>query len=574
MSMANIKYLIWMLAALFCICHASNTYYMNGVQFRIDSDLRESDKNVANGLKNYFARYDIIKTQKASIIIKDSEQIIKKSMEIYGYFSPLIKTKYTFVNGTLTIDYLIRKRAQVYVTGVDISIPNEIIQKAGIKKDVKTIYKMMNQPYDGVTLAAKKANILDQVRKIGYPFAQFNLADISFSNPTKVNIALKLNLNKHFRFGAMTVKNNHTLSDDFVKRFAMFKAGDDFNTVLLNQFQKDLVSSGFFDEVTVKYINWSNQSSIVPIMVDVKDAKPWMRNYTIGYDDKYHFGGSVRYQIKPINPLGHTLELFLRLATNDYVQLKTNYIIPGYRPLQRYYTFSAQVLTQDLNSGEVENSLLTASMNQVFDYITVIPSINAFIEKSTPNGQSSYTTKLIYPQLNLAFKILKPYDWLKRLYLYTGIMITGENDLSDVSMQRVNLGGDAVFPVAEKINLKLSGEFGALSSDQMSEVPLSMKFYAGGPDSIRGYSFNEFGPGKYKKNLSYELQYAMSNLIEPFVFVDHGNASDRWDDKMKTGIGLGVMFNFQVVGLKFSLAHGLDDGADPFKIQFTVQSML
>ena len=45
------------------------------------------------------------------------------------------------------------------------------------------------------------------------------------------------------------------------------------------------------------------------------------------------------------------------------------------------------------------------------------------------------------------------------------------------------------------------------------------------------------------------------------------------DDKMKSSIGLGVALNFKIVALKFSLARGLDEEADPYKFQFTVKTM-
>ncbi|MEE2769745.1 MAG: BamA/TamA family outer membrane protein [Pseudomonadota bacterium] len=572
--MAN-KYRIIILVFLLSVNHviATTEFIINRYHISLNSNLKEANTNVINGLKNYFSRYDKLSQTMLDSVVDDSQDNIRKSLEVFGFFSPSIKYHYKQSNGKIFISYDIKKGQQVIVNGLDITISDQIIKKAGLQKDLKALHALNNKPYDGIELSNIKDNILEKVRRNGYPFAEFNEAAMSFINPIKIVLKFKLNLNKYYSFGDITIVDSKNLKDSFIKSYANFKKGDDYDTLLIGQFQKDLISSGFFDQVNVYPINWLDQTTEVPITVSVVDAKPWSRSYSIGYDDKYHIGGSVGYQVKPYNSRGHILEFFLRLATNDYIQLKTNYIVPSARPLERIYLYSSQIITQNLNVGEAESGLLTAALQQKYKDWLVIPGINMFIEHSMPNNESNYTTKLIYPQLNLLYKVKNPYAWLDRFQFSTSAIATDKGAFSGISLSRGTIKSEALFPVADRLNFLLTGGVGALSSSSLDDVPLSLKFYAGGPDSIRGYAFNEFGPGKYEKNLSYELQYSLSSLVEPFCFIDQGSASDKWDDKMKSSIGIGIMFNFKVVGLKFSLARGLDEEADPYKIQFSVQSM-
>ena len=553
--------------------HATTEFVVNNFHIQMNSDYKKINQNVANGLKNYFSRYENIGKENLSNIILDSKNNIRKSLEVYGYFSPEIKLTYKTMNQQVYVLYDINKGQQVITSGLDVSIPDEVIKKAKLKKDLKALYELNNKPYDGIALIQIKDNILDKIREHGYPFAEFNEATMTFINPIKIVLKFRLNLNKYYTFGNMTIENSKNLKEAFIKSYASFKPGDDYDAVLLGKFQKDLISSGFFDQVNVHPVNWSEQAQSVPIIVNVVDAKPWLRSYAVGYDDKYHLGASVGYQVKPYNPWGHSLEFFLRLATNDYIQLKANYIMPSKNPLVRTYFFSSQIITQNLVVGEAESGLLTFAVQQRFKDWLVIPGLNVFVEHSMPNNDSNYTTELIYPQLNVIYKDYNRYPWLKRFMFGSSIMATSDDVLSGISMSRVVLKSEALFPVTDKLDFQLSGNFGALSSSSLDDVPLSLKFYAGGPDSIRGYSYNEFGPGKYEKNLSYELQYSLSDLFQPFVFVDQGHASDKWDDKMKSSVGLGVALNFKIVALKFSLARGLDEEADPYKFQFTVKTM-
>lgn len=569
------KYLI--LLVVFSLCCgsavAASKFVIHDFSITLQSDIKKANENIINGLKNYFSRFEGADDNNIDDILSGSRRNVQKSLEVYGYFSPSIKISHRRVNNKIYVDYNVSKGQQVSVVGLDISIPSKVIDKVGLKKDLKRLYALNNNPYDGIELAKLNDNILDKIRSSGYPFAEFEEASMSFVNPLKIVLKLKLNLNQYYQFGDIIIKNSKALKTSFIKSYANFKPGDSYNTILLNQFQKDLVSSGFFDEVNVHPINWNTQNKRVPIYVNVVDTNPWTRNYTIGYDDKYHFGGSIGYKIKPYNSMGHSLEFFLRLATNDYIQLRTNYVVPSARPLERIYLFASQIVTQNLVAGEAESALLTAALQQRYKNWLIIPGFNMFVEHSMPNNESNYTTELIYPQINLLYKVKYPYQWLDRFSFGASFMVASEQMLSGISMDRVLLRSEGLVPISERLKLHLLANFGALSSSNISDVPLSLKFFAGGPDSIRGYSYNEFGPGRYEKNLSYELQYSLSSLLDTFVFMDQGNASDKWDDKLKSSVGVGMMLNFKVIGLKFSLAHGLDDDADPFKIQFTVQSM-
>lgn len=553
--------------------YAGTDFVIHNFHIQFNSDFPEANKNIANGLKNYFSRYENLSEENMSRVMVDSKSNIRKSLEVYGFFSPNVKLNYKKVKNNVFASYNIRKGQQVRVGGLDVFIPDTIIKRAKIKKEVKALYDLNNKPYDGIVLGEIKDDILDKIRSHGYPFAEFDEASMTFINPIKIVLKFRLNLNNYYTFGDIKIKGAKNLKHSFIKSYASFKPGDDYNSELLGNFQKDLISSGFFDQVNVHPVNWVQQEQSVPIIVSVVDAKPWLRSYAIGYDDKYHIGGSVGYQVKPFNAMGHSLEFFLRLATNDYIQLKTNYIIPSRRPLERTYFFSSQIVTQNLSVGEAESGSLTFAIQQKFKEWLIIPGFNVFVEHSMPNNESNYTTELFYPQLNFIYKSQKPYPWLDRMTLGVSTMATSEDFLSGISMSRITFRSQAVFPVTDRLNFQLSADFGALSSSSLDDVPLSLKFFAGGPDSIRGYSYNEFGPGRYEKNLSYELQYSLGDLVQPFGFIDQGYASDKWDDKMKSSVGLGVMFNLKIVGLKFSLARGLEDDADPYKIQFTVQSM-
>jgi translocation and assembly module TamA len=100
------------------------------------------------------------------------------------------------------------------------------------------------------------------------------------------------------------------------------------------------------------------------------------------------------------------------------------------------------------------------------------------------------------------------------------------------------------------------------------ELPDSLKFRAGGDDSVRGYAFQTLGPqrdgatvgGNVMATGSVELMHRLSERWRDWygaVFVDAGNAASRWQSfEPVYGYGLGVRWRSPVGPLRIDLAYG------------------
>ena len=110
--------------------HATTEFVIHNFHIQMSSDQKQINQNVANGLKNYFSRYENIGKENLSSIINDSKKNIRKSMEVYGFFSPEIKFSYKTINQQVYISYNIKTGQKVIIGGLDVSIPDEVIKKA------------------------------------------------------------------------------------------------------------------------------------------------------------------------------------------------------------------------------------------------------------------------------------------------------------------------------------------------------------------------------------------------------------------------------------------------------------
>ena len=111
------------------------------------------------------------------------------------------------------------------------------------------------------------------------------------------------------------------------------------------------------------------------------------------------------------------------------------------------------------------------------------------------------------------------------------------------------------------------------------ELPASVRFFAGGDNSIRGYAYQSLGPKDDQgdvvggRNLlvgSVELERRLLDKWGVALFADSGNAFDRAHVDPRTGIGIGIRWRSPVGPVRLDIAHPLNDSKDTFRIHFSM----
>ena len=100
------------------------------------------------------------------------------------------------------------------------------------------------------------------------------------------------------------------------------------------------------------------------------------------------------------------------------------------------------------------------------------------------------------------------------------------------------------------------------------KIPASLRFRAGGTDSIRGYGFQSIGtrkgasvlPAKYLGTASLEYQYWFKPDWGAAVFWDTGTATDNLDGvKLYHGVGVGARWRSPVGPVQLDVGYGIQD---------------
>ena len=117
-------------------------------------------------------------------------------------------------------------------------------------------------------------------------------------------------------------------------------------------------------------------------------------------------------------------------------------------------------------------------------------------------------------------------------------------------------------------------------SENIEQLPTSLRFFAGGDASVRGYAYNSIGPTDEEgvviggKNLlvgSLEYEHRVWDGWSLAAFVDSGDAFDGASPELKTGAGVGLRWRSPVGPVRIDLASGLDrPPGDAFRFSFSI----
>jgi translocation and assembly module TamA len=138
-----------------------------------------------------------------------------------------------------------------------------------------------------------------------------------------------------------------------------------------------------------------------------------------------------------------------------------------------------------------------------------------------------------------------------------------------------------IIPLPIGFSLLLRGQGAAtLQSDPLQDLPATLRLFAGGDRSVRGYAYKSQGPqdasgkvvgGKHLLVGSVELERTLWKSLGVAAFYDVGNAFNTFKafDPVH-GVGLGVRLYTPVGPIRLDLARQVGVKDPDFRIHLTV----
>ncbi|WP_303720106.1 autotransporter assembly complex family protein [Malonomonas rubra] len=412
-----------------------------------------------------------------------------------------------------------------------------------------------------------KALLIEDVVEQGFLDAHFVVHQMRVHlEDYQAEITLHLATGPRYLFGPTTFPPDTGYPEYFLRRFLSHHEGEVFSHAELGQTQLNLIDADLFKTVTVTPIHSEARDESIPIAIDLQPAPRHQWRPGVGYGTDTGARVSLRYRDRNLFRNGHELRGDLLLAQNQQ-SLISSYIIPDPDRLDSQTQLrigydreeSDSYLSREL-FGEVEyqRALSKRLVGTLFLRLT---------QEYSEIGLEKTRSQMLLPGVRMQWRRAgsQPNRFTG---LYGSFELKGAQDnlLSDTSLVQLSAQVNSRFPLRRTIFALIRLQGGTTwHDDPLRELPASLRFFAGGDRSVRGYGYKTLGPkdasgqvvgGNHLLIGNFELEKRLSDKWGSAIFYDIGNAFDSFAEyDLAQGTGIGILRYTPIGPIRLDLAR-------------------
>ena len=524
-------------------------------------------KNVLNSLslKRYQKAPEFNEDIMKSLFDKAPAEI-QKALQPFGFYSPKINNSLLKQNGTWHALFRINPGEPVRISKLDLRITGEGARQAPFENFIKTFPLKQGDVLNQQVYEKAKQNLQDIAANYGFLKASLVRHQVLvYPGRRQARLFLSLDTGPQFRFGDVTFEQN-TFSNSFLEKFVTFKKGDPFNETVLSGFQDELSSSDYFSEVQVVPVVSNAAGLEVPIDAKLTVAKRYQISLGAGYGTDTGLRGWLDWLDRWVNRKGHKMEVDLRLA-----QVRQNaiwrYTVPLDHPLTNHLDYSLGYLAESTDIETSETYFTEFSYTRAISAHWLQTLYFKVEREHFTVADESATDNLLIPGGTWIYKKAPPQPFANEgIRLIADVSGTSKAVLSSVSYIQARLQPKYIHGISGFGSLILRGDIGATEVDNFQRLPASLRFFTGGDNRIRGYSYKTLGPknalglvegGKYLLIGSIEYVQKVYGKWGAAVFYDIGNSFNTFPPVWKPGAGTGIRWLSPVGPVRLDFAWAI-----------------
>ncbi|MFQ5487127.1 MAG: autotransporter assembly complex family protein [Gammaproteobacteria bacterium] len=508
-----------------------------------------------------------------------ARQEIRHALQPFGYYRPHIEAELSWQGATWQAHYRIDPGEPVRIRRLQLDIVGEGSGDNGLRRAMQRFPLRVGDVLLHARYESGKQNLLQEALNRGYIKARFAAHEIRvFPEENVADIRLALDSGIRFRFGKV-IFSDTVIDRLLLARYSDIQAGEPYSAARLVQLQNALFSTDYFSRVEITPQVEGTQDHEVPIYVDLKPSKRHRYSAGLGYGTDTGLRGSLGYINRRLNRRGHRLRSTLRLSQLQK-SLSASYIVPFRNPRRDKWEFSASLINDHPDEDqEADSYILGASRTIGLGKYWLETLYLNYRRDSFRVGSRRDDSQLLLPGLSLE----RTRSWQNRRQITRGSRLSLDlraarrGLLSDISLLQPQLTAKFIVPaLLKRGRLILRGEVAATIIEGFVELPPSLRYYAGGDNSVRGYGYQSLSPrndagerigGRQKLVGSIEYDYRFREKWSIAAFLDTGNAFDNWDDfDLEQGAGVGIRWLSPVGPLRIDLAEALSQPGRNFRL--------
>ncbi|MFJ2447255.1 MULTISPECIES: autotransporter assembly complex family protein [unclassified Pseudomonas] len=417
-----------------------------------------------------------------------------------------------------------------------------------------------------------KRLIQNQASRFGFFSGRFTSQKLSVDPRAGVaDIDLVYDSGPRYALGKVSFAGDTPFDEDLLQRMVPFKSGAPYDSELIAELNQALQSSGYFESVRVDAAPTTAANDVIPVAVTLDTRKPRTMGLGLGYSTDVGPRAKANWTRHWVNPEGHSYGWEAELsAPRQNVGLW--YDVPLDPPLTDKLRFAGGYQNEELANTDSLSKLLTLGP----EWHSKLPSgwqrviSLKWQHEEYRLGDDSGISNLLMPGVSYSYlrsdNRIDPHNGYR---LQFDSKVAKEGLGSDNNLLYGTALAKGLTTVLDNHRFLARAQIGGSATNGYKSIPPSLRFFAGGDQSVRGYDYQSLSPensdgdrvgGRYMVSGSLEYQYSVAEKWRVATFVDQGNSFNDFElPNLKTGVGMGVRWVSPVGPIRLDLAHALDD---------------
>jgi translocation and assembly module TamA len=574
--------LVW---GMFSFCGLSPLWAKDPVQVMIEGLQGEELKNVqaALTLPPGLVRGGALDLGLLEIFQRQIPERVERALQPFGYYEAQVSaTAEKMEKNEALIRVKVIPGEPIRVEAVNLRVTGP----GGENPDLKHLVASFPLKVGDVLNQAKYQKAKEEMRtkalNLGYLGAEYASHVIRLNRgQRKAEIDLILETGPKYMFGKVIWEGPQLYPASFLQRFLDFKPGEPYSYSKVYQTQLNLINSDRFAAVNIRADKEEAKDFRVPVRIQVEPSAPKRLRPGVGYSTDFGAGVSLYY--KDLNAFRRGHEFNADLSIQERRQaITTSYSLPGSGHIDNRTILSLGYQRELTKPYDNLLGILGGEQARSFGYGIIGSAYLQFRQENfSESGQEGSSTMLM-PGLRFYQRrvddLVRPHKGFRYNLETRG---SGEVLGAETNFLQFLGSGDLLIPLTTKFSLLPHFQFGVTwQKDPLTDLPPSLRFYAGGVNSVRGYTYQSLGPKDSSGNViggknllvgSLEVDYSVTRNWSMALFYDVGNAFNNFQDlTWPQDAGIGVRYYTPVGPVRVDLARQINVDNPGFQLNVSV----
>lgn len=518
-------------------------------------------------------------------LVRQVSDEVDRALQPYGYYRAQVQTQVARDKGVADIVLTIDPGAPVTVSELKLAIDGVAAQDPAIVDVLEAFRPRQGQVLDHRRYEAGKLSIQRELLSRGYFDADMVRHRIEVTRELgEADIDLGWTSGARYRFGDTRFEGSH-VRESLLQKAVPYERGEPYEQDDLLRLQQRLTELDYFGFVDVRPDTENAEGDEVPIAISLTPGKRSVYTAGLSYGTDSGAGVQLGLERRWVNDRGHKFGTHLDWAQRRK-SLGVEYRIPAFAWAEGWYAFGANRRDEESDVLKTRITEVVASRSGLYHGWNLAVAMHARLEdfeigdaRARRDGLAQRgESRLIYPAVSAQRVVSDDPMYPSRGFSLRGEFKVGASALgSETSFGQFLLDAKLIRSVGENNRFLFRGQLGRTFTDEFDELPPSLRFFAGGDRSIRGYGYQEVGPrvaglATGGKNLvvgSAEYERMFSRSWGAAVFVDAGNAFNEINEGASVGAGVGMRWRSPVGMVRLDVAHGFD-ARDAFQLHISI----